>query len=506
MVNAMQSTYQYYCVDDEELDRLLRGEEVDGIVYKDIHSPSLLPVGKVSVLLDLTRPGKEQFRPLALVCHDEDIQWLCGRYAHVRAEFSPLTAWCHLLSSAFLRDLDTGVRDAEFGNTLASWSGLAIAETSLLAGRPLSEIRIAACLASATFAVARTKALWRDLHFDLVYQRFELANRICRGQEGGPKQQPRVSHVRLSFLPMWKCLATLSGPDLGSGTDELYPVTMGLDALRRARANGEANEAACLVGPLKETVPEISMYERLPDLAPEARLKLFDELVAKYRETGRQDVKRRNALGVASGYLATVAAGGSSSLALLEDYADEFPELTGWAYLIGGIGEQVTWTSAFDGLGRLVARELSRPFRLDEPPTCDFAFDEAIVLADHQLKDPLVHLRIKQARILNVALFPGVNITIPTIDLTSVEARLREVEEERPPSANEVLRNNDDNVLEVLANALWPYMLPLVIEESTQRFAAKRSTKATSRRGGKKEQVHGTGQLNLKERSSGKKR
>ncbi len=506
MVNVMQSSYRFYCVDDKELDGLLRGDEVGGLVRYDVRNANSLPVGKVGVLLDPVRSEREQSRPLALVCHDEDIQWLCGRYAHVRAELSPLTAWCHLLSTVFHRDLERGVREPEFGSTLAAWSGLAIAEISLLSRKPLSEIRIAACLASATFAVARTKALWRDLHVDLVYQRFELANKICRRQGLTSEQQPRVSHVRRSLSPLWKCLVTLSGQNIGSDTEELYPVIIGLDALRRARANGKPNEAAYLVESLKEAAPEISVYEHLTDLAPEARLKLFDELIGVYKKTRRQDVTRRNALAVASAYLATVAAGGSSSLALLEDYADEFPELTGWAYLIGGIGEKVTWTSAFDGLGRLVSRELSRSFRLNEPPTCDFAFDEAIVLVDNQLKDPLVHLRIKQARLLNVALFPGVIITIPTIDAVSAEGRPEEVEEKSPPPISEMPTNIDESVLQVLANALWPHILPLVIEEATQRFATKRRPKLTERGGRREEEVHGTSQLNLEERSRGKGR
>ena len=505
MVDTMQSTYQYYCVGDKELDRLLRGEEINGSAHNDIHRASSLPVGQVGVMVELGRTEKKLSRPLALICHDEDVQRLCGRYAHVRAEFSPLSAWCHLLGSKFHHNLGGTMREAKFGGTLAAWSGLVIAEASLLSGRPLSEIRIAACLASATYAVARTMAVWRDLECDSVYQRFELANKICRGHGAASKQQARVSHVRLSFQPMWRCLATLSDPDVGSGRDELYPLTMGLDGLRRARENGEENEAAWLVKPLVKAVPEISMYEQLTDVTPEARLKLFDELVGKYKESSPQEVTRRNALALASGYLATVAAGGSSSLALLEDYADDFPELTGWAYLVGGIGERVTWTSAFDGLGRLVSRELSRPFRLDESPTCDFAFDEAIVLADNQLKDPLVHLRIKQARILSVALYPGVNIAVPIIDSASAEARIREVEEERPPPVREVLTSKGDEELEMLAYALWPHMLPLVIEETTKRFTSKRRGKSTSQGSGRKEDLQATGQLHLKERSSDRK-
>ena len=44
------------------------------------------------------------------------------------------------------------------------------------------------------------------------------------------------------------------------------------------------------------------------------------------------------------------------------------------------------------------------------------AFDEAAVLAESKLADNLVHLRVKQARLVTVGLLPGVNISIPIAD------------------------------------------------------------------------------------------
>jgi hypothetical protein len=209
-----------------------------------------------------------------------------------------------------------------------------------------------------------------------------------------------------------------------------------------------------LIQPLLDYVPEAESLGRLADLAPEGRLRVFDKLVEGLDkpETAHEKL-RRSALGLLAGYLATVAAGGSPSLTLVESHASRWPEITAWAYLTGGLGEKVVWTSSFDGLGRLVARELLRPLRLDEPPTCDFAFDEAAVLADAKLADPLVHLKVKQARLLTVELLPGVNVSIPLGEAGAQNAS--------KPDANRPARASESSAREPLAllvDAMWPYM------------------------------------------------
>ena len=500
MVSALHTDYRYFTARDSELDKLLRGEKVTEFVHTDFLAPESLHAGEAGVLVALGKTSEEPLRPLALVCHDEDVRRLCGRYAHIRADFSPLTAWCHLLSPAFHKNLDGVIHEPKFGDTVAAWSGLAVAETLLLSGRPLVSIRISACLASATYAIGRTKALWSNLTFDAIVDRFDLANALCRGRGAASRNQARVSHVRSSFAPIWRCLAALSGNSKDSSRHDLLPLVIALNALREARASADPNEAGHLVGPLLNAVPEARAFDRLSEMAPEARLKLFDGLVSRLKETDPKALVRRNALALATGYLATVAAGGSASLALVEDCADEFPELTGWAYLIGGIGERITWTSGFDGLGRLIAREFHRPLRLDEPPTCDFSFDEAIVLADRELKDPLVHLRIKQAKILSVSLFPGVNIAIPTVDSAALEAAYRGAEEPKKVVAAEGLTSSNENLLGILSEALWPYLRPFVIEETTQRFATKRRGRAGSQGTRRKRKSGEASQLPLTDR------
>jgi hypothetical protein len=254
--------------------------------------------------------------------------------------------------------------------------------------------------------------------------------------------------------PIWDALIALSRGPGSYRSRELEPIVSGLLALARARSTKDPREAEQFVGPLVHYVPEAAALEQLSDLPPEDRLRVFDKLVEGLEKPeGSREKLRRNALSLLAGYLATVAAGGSPSLSLTEGHASRWPAITAWAYLTGGLGEKVVWTSSFDGLGRLVARELLRPLRFDEPPTCDFALDEAAVLVDPKLADPLVHLKVKQARLLTVELLPGVNVSIP-IGEASVQSAPKP-ETNRPIRAPEP---SPRDAIGALADAIWPHI------------------------------------------------
>ena len=325
-----------------------------------------------------------------------------------------------------------------------------------------------------------------------MVQRFESANRLCRGKNVTHKDQSRTSHVRSSFVPMWNCLSALGDDSADSCQEDLRHLVAALAALRDARSSRDPDEAKWFIRPLLRAVPETRGFEGLTQVAPETRLKLFDELVTTFKETDAHDSPRRNALALVVGYLATVAAGGAASLALVESDAAKWPELTGWAYLVGGIGERITWTSGFDGLGRLVARELQRRLRIDEPPTCDFALDEALVLSDAHLKEPLVHLKIKQARVLTVALYPGVNVAIPLGDTSTREATQIDAGPRQPMLEDARTAAGRADFLETLAVALWPFLRPFVTEATAQGPTTENRNRKSSQRN----RVRGKGAAN----------
>jgi hypothetical protein len=333
----------------------------------------------------------------------------------------------------------------------AAWTGLIVAEAVLLAERPVASIRISACLATQSFSVARTYALWNHVPVEDIIKRFDTANRLCRSDSVVQRGESRIGKLRSSLQPLWDTLVILSQGREATKLHELEPIIAALQGLGQARTNKDQQEARHLVRPLMEYAPEADSFDQLSNLEPEMRLRLFDKLIDRLNESASERTNlRHNALALLAGYLATVAAGGAPSLSLAESNSARWPEITAWAYLIGGIGENVVWTSSFDGLGRLVARELRRPLRLDESPTCDFAFDEANVLADSKLADPLVHLRIKQARLVTVALLPGVNVAIPIGDAVSQGASNTDVSRSTRPLISDPIA--------AFVDALWPHL------------------------------------------------
>jgi hypothetical protein len=463
----MEKEYSYTVASESELDELMVGHQAGLAIRlsKWFTPQQRLSSGFTGVVWKLVSDADDMVQPLALVSLKEDLKRLCGRYSQLRSDLSPLTSWCHLLTPEYFESLSSLDREPDLGGLQAAWTGLVVAEALLLTDWPLASIRMPACLATQSFAVARARALWKHLSVEDVIQRFNEANRICRSESTAQRGDSRAGILRKALQPIWTCLEAVPGDQMPRAGRELEPVVVSLRALLRARSEKDAleagqdrsqrdaQEARRFVEPLLGAVPEAQEFERLTDLPPELRLRLFDRLVNSLNSlSSERDSLRRNSLMLLAGYLATVAAGGAPSLALTEGIAKRWPEVTAWAYLVGGIGERVVWTSSFDGLGRLVARDLMRPLRIDEAPTCDFALDEGAILADSKLADPLVHLRLK-TRIATVALVPGVNIAIPTADLATQELGRKE-----PPREGRQAETSSGNPIAVLADAIWPHL------------------------------------------------
>jgi hypothetical protein len=482
----MRATIQFTVAAENDLNELLVGRRAGHDVPWRGRSPNLrLTNGATGVVWRQGPRRGDPVQPLVLVSREEEHRRLCGRFAQLRSDLSPLTAWCHLLTPERFEVLDDLSRDADLGGYEAAWTGLIVAEALLLAERSVSKLRIAACLATQSFAVARALALWGNrISIADVLKRFDSGQRLFRGGE--------TSGIRLRTLlqPIWDVLVGVAAAELVPGNSELSPIIESLRKLNDARLAGDDNAARWFSQPLNHTTPEAAVLAGLSSLSPEQRLQEFDRLVARLNDKQIiADPRRRLVLTLLAGFLATVAAGGLPSLALAEANARQWPEITAWAYVTGGIGERVVWTSSFDGLGRLVARELMRPLRLDEPPMCDAALDEAQVIVDPALKDPLVNLKLKQARIVSLALLPGVNISIPIGEPLSPVERASDISSEATTEMSARAREKSypgQDPLAVLADAIWPYLETRLDKRTATRARSKTSGLADgSRRRGR---------------------
>jgi hypothetical protein len=267
------------------------------------------------------------------------------------------------------------------------------------------------------------------------------------------------------MMPIW---ATLIQAHQGHGFPE-RSLARAIAALAEARRDGPNDETYTLADALRQW-PEHEVIRGLNSLHPEQRVQSFDHLVEELQRS-QTSGDRSEALAFIAAYVAATAAGGAPSVGLAEGISDRFPAVLAWTYVIMGIGQRSTWSSAFEGLGRLVSRELSRPLHLDEAPTCDFALDEAVVVMDRQLSDPLVHLRIKQQRHISVALLPGVNLTLPLSEATPA----RPVVEPRVEAKSET---------SMLVEMLWPSIRERIISEGLSPQSSSRPQNVRKPRGG----------------------
>lgn len=464
MVTAAPGEVWYTAADEALLDSVLVGREPPHSAqwYLQGVRPRF-PGGAVGVIWTRAVRQHGPIRPLVLVVPESAMVRLYGRYAQLRSDLSPLTAWCHVLSPELFESVQpTLTKFPDLGGLEAAWTGLVIAESVLLTGKPVSDVGLSVCLATQTYAVARAQSLWGRLSVDDVLARYDSARKLCRSDVVG-KAEPAVHRVREAFRPIWETLFATSGAM--SISSSYFVLSNALRALADARDRGEQNEAHLFAEPLMSLVPEATAFQGFGELTPEMRLRLFDRLVnaLDHRES---DGLQKHALTTVCGYLATVAAGGAPSMRLAEEVAGRWPEITAWAHVLGGVGERVVWTSSFDGLGRLVARELMRPLRLDESPACEFALDEGAVIVDPGLSDPLVHLRVRPgSRVVNLALWPGVNSLVPLPETVGVAEPNKSA---NPRSARQVDAGGTSqptlSSLAPLADALWPHLRSRVTE------------------------------------------
>ncbi|SFM11113.1 hypothetical protein, partial [Methylorubrum salsuginis] len=383
------------------------------------------------------------------------------RSSSLRDELSPISSWCHIFDPQSFGLVKETTLYSSISHIATCWSGLAIAEAQLLANRPVEALKLAACLATATFAVARTAALWPQTPLADSVNRYTECNRFVRGAENN-------SAIISKLKPIWESLNEYAKGTLNPKRQTVRLLKI-LDSARRQR---DDDEAAAIWGGL-DNDEIFSFLPSFSNRSPEERVKIFDLLT---NAASNSDGSYREILCFMAGYVATVAAGGQSSVGLAESISDELPEVLAWTYIIGGVGVVIPWSSSFVGLGRLVYREINRPFHLDEAPICDFALDEAVCLIDSHLSDPYVHLKIKQQRIVSVAIYPGVNINIPLQDQPEVKTRSSVATETRKENF-EMRRVVDD---------LWPYIKEKIINEgmhfNTRNYQGSGKRKSLQRR------------------------
>ncbi len=457
-----------YDVSEDELNSVLLGENVvPGLPWYSGRSTRSVSIGRFGVLAE-TLDRYDSIRPTCIVLNSEDARRLYGRFGTLRGDLSPITTWCHAFPPRMFESLDGPVRNADLLGLESAWIGLIVAEASVLANRPVGKLTLAACTATQSFAIARTFALWPFIKSSAILDKFDAVQRLLR------TSPPKMDQIRAKLSLIWIVLSSVSGVN-DAGDLAVSTLARLVERLKERRLAGEADGNE-VFSALRKHIPEIDVLDGIEDVKPEDRVARFDFLVS-ILAAEPSGTNKSELICFAAGYLATIAAGGTPSIGLAERISERFPQVLLWAYVIGSLGQRIVWNSAFDGLGRFINRELSQSFSIQEYPSYDILADEAEVLVDRKLADPLVRLRLKQQRVATVGLFPGVAISVPLEEVVSA-ARA-----DPPVSRVEVRRPTQGRDLSDLADQIWPLIRGRLLAElgSEESELAKVKTRGKKR-------------------------
>lgn len=442
----------YVIASEDELVEILSGSSSATAGVMPLSPGSRLAERMTGVFLkhfDDERPPK----PIMLVSREQDQRRLFARFSQLRSDLSPLSSWCHLVSPEMAERLDDLTVSPSYGGFEAAWCGLIVADAALMTRRAPSKLSSAACFTTQSFAIARSAGLWGALHHNEIFERFDQARNVFGARHD------RVLAARQSLSPIWAALLSASAGVVGSGDRVIGALSNALIALSR-RGDNEVSSGRLIAGSLLGLLSEAVDLQDVEELPSKARLALYDKIVDRLRGA---DPKADRAILTAApficGYLATIMAGGQASYSVAEASSSEFPEILAWAYVIGGLREKVTWTSGFEGLGRIVARELERPLHFADGPTADVAIEEARSLIDPALSDPLVHIKLKSSRTAQVSLYPGVVTLIGYEPNGESEVSRRSAAQSVSRAADAMaMTSKSDSVLSALADALVPLL------------------------------------------------
>lgn len=466
----MNEAYYFSKLNEAELNEILEGKlkgKYMPLDMKGISFSGLPQQDQFYVVSKAVDPHSNAVQPVIVITDSDNLTRLFGRMAQLRDYLSPMTSWCHVMTP----DLFFGSDDLEITprhhGWAGAWVGACIAEAFLLVDRPLGELKIAACLATHSFALGRTVGLWPKVSKKEIVIRMDTAKSLFK-RESISFRNDQNNFLKNCLDPIWESLY-LATTASSNGDPRYQLISRSLMALHDSRYNNIEDGISALARNIINLVPEASFFEDLPNMPSGKRLQLFDKLVnALSLLSNSEDVRpQKTALALLAGAVVLVLAGGHPNLSLAESQKKKYPEILIWAYILGGIGEHRLWTSVFDGLGRLVARDILRPFRLNDQPMCDISFDEACVLVDPQLPEPLVHMKLKQSRVVTVSLIPGVNVNISFADLQSPENRLLDQSSISNRSETKQQVAQDNNPWSMIAEGIWPYIYEKIKNQNT---------------------------------------
>jgi len=388
---------QIYKVRRTDLPQALKGG--DDVIRQSIYLGDIYDLGKGDIGVGFW--GDESRTPDFVVVNNESTkEFLAWVRAYVPAA-SPLSQWCRVVAVKDISDfLSIDPVNDGLGRTSAAWAGAIIGECIAQTGREdaRTALNVLACRSTYSFAAARTLAIWGDRYsWGEITDQIDLCHSVL-------SHAPRRLEPKLLFY-VWDVLR-------GMGRASTYMRDLESDQkLLLSRCCYEVAQNGTLsdqsVKLISAIYPDAISLGALDELSAEQCLLLLRAIISNV--VLEDDSKRIFEFVV--GYVASKIGGGWRNIDALADAAGVAPLAPVWFGVLHMLIDGEIYGANFEGLARLVMRELTTHFHKMERPQCDISLDELRVIQPSNVEFKS-SFRTEYSRVAQVELLPGVTTSV----------------------------------------------------------------------------------------------
>jgi hypothetical protein len=373
------------------LTEVLPGRAASRPVSNDLFTSTVDRVVKTYECTWLCDDDKPVGLPNVLAPADGDLDTLFADVATFYPEYSPISAYTHVVSRDF-RDacLHASKRTAN-RSSIGTWVAVAIAEAmtgAYLLGGDEQDVSYALCRRTLAFSLARAGHLYPEFSGNEVAARWALLKELT-----GLDSPFQLSAV-LTFM------SSITQPESNARSARLGKLDdLILSMLRAPSPLTEFGEV------LKEIYPDVSAHVGALTGPFDERVAAFERIAAAIVSSPQRS--ESHALAIAF-YANQVLPGSLSHTRLVGRRLRDFPSVLIWYAFFASLTRDFDPRGLHFGLGQKLARDIEAPFTAATPPSADISIEELQVLARGGLRGRSI--RPVQPRLLLVSLLPGIEI------------------------------------------------------------------------------------------------
>ena len=138
-----------------------------------------------------------------------------------------------------------------------------------------------------------------------------------------------------------------------------------------------------------------------------ARISVFNSIVEKIGRSSEADIVKSACIAF---FCNEILPGSMNHVASLKSYIDRYPDIVYWYTAYACISPDFDIKTSMSGICFKLARDVLRPFSIDNRPSCDVSVDELEVISRVSMKASI--LKPKGHRVVVVSLLPGVDVEL----------------------------------------------------------------------------------------------